>query len=73
MTGIERDVTGRDITQFMPARELAATGEVAATTELSEIRKLRARLDSKLFAEFVEWREGRGVRVGASGGSARRR
>jgi predicted acylesterase/phospholipase RssA/CRP-like cAMP-binding protein len=46
---IEPDVTGFDLTEFMRAKELAATGEAAALEQIPKIRQLLTRLDPQLF------------------------
>jgi len=46
---IEPDVTGFELTEFMRAKELAATGEAAALEQIPKIRQLLNRLDPKLF------------------------
>ena len=46
---IEPDVTGFDLSDFMRAEELAATGERAAVGQIPHIQQLLARLDPELF------------------------
>jgi predicted acylesterase/phospholipase RssA/CRP-like cAMP-binding protein len=46
---VEPDVTGFDLTEFMRAEELAATGEAAALEQIPKIRQLLNRLDPQLF------------------------
>jgi predicted acylesterase/phospholipase RssA/CRP-like cAMP-binding protein len=46
---IEPDVTGFDLSEFMRAQELAATGEQAALGQIPRIKRLLARLDPELF------------------------
>ena len=46
---VEPDVTGFDLTEFMRAKELAATGEAAALEQIPKIRQLLTRLDPQLF------------------------
>jgi predicted acylesterase/phospholipase RssA len=46
---IEPNVTGFDLSEFMRAQELAATGEQAALGQIPRIKQLLARLDPELF------------------------